>query len=360
MKYLDEYRDRELAARLIDRIGRDSSTPAAFMEICGTHTVAIFRHGIRQVLPKHIRLISGPGCPVCVTDTREIDQAILLARQPNVIVATFGDLVRVPGSSSSLAGERAIGADVRMVYSTFDALQIARENPQKQVVFLGVGFETTAPTVAAAILAASAGEIPNFSVFSAHKLLPPAMEALLGSGEMGISGFLCPGHVSVVIGTSSYEEVVRIYQKPCVVAGFEPLDILESLWMLIRQVERREARVEIQYSRAVSPEGNPTALSTMDRVFETADAAWRGMGTIPLSGLAIRSEFGMHDAARRFDLTVPEPQEPKGCRCGDVIRGALTPDECALFRKRCTPQTPLGPCMVSTEGTCAAYYKYHV
>ncbi len=360
MKYLDEYRDKDLSRALAEKIRETSTKPASIMEICGTHTVSIFRHGIRHALPGHIKLVSGPGCPVCVTDTREIDQAIKLARQKDTIVATFGDLMRVPGSESSLNAEKANSADVRMVYSTFDALQIARDNPSKTVAFLGVGFETTAPTVAAALQAAKQEGLKNFCVFSAHKLLPPAMDALLSSGDLKIDAFLCPGHVSVIIGTGSYEKKAQTYGTPCVVTGFEPVDILEGIWKIVRQIERGQANVEIQYSRAVDPQGNPKALELMGSVFHPVDAAWRGMGVIPRSGLGLNDEYRDFDATGRFDLTVPEPREPKGCACGDVIRGATTPAECALFRKVCTPRSPIGPCMVSSEGTCAAYYKYFI
>jgi hydrogenase expression/formation protein HypD len=358
MKYLTEYRDGLLASKMAARIKATSTKPARFMEICGTHTVAIFKHGVREVLPDHIGLVSGPGCPVCVTATRDIDKAIKLTRIPDVIVTTFGDMVRVPGSESSLQKEKGHGADVRMVYSTMDALEIARQDPQKKVVFLGVGFETTAPTIAAAVVAAEAEGIENFSVLSSHKLLPPAMDALLSGGELDVSGFMCPGHVSTVIGTASYEAVAAHYHTPCVVMGFEPLDILQGIYMLVRQIEGGEARVEIQYRRAVAPEGNPNALKTMERVFEPCDAPWRGLGVIPKSGLAFREAYGAFDAEALFDLEVPDSPEPPGCKCGDILRGVKTPIDCKLFRGVCTPENPVGPCMVSSEGTCAAYYKY--
>jgi hydrogenase expression/formation protein HypD len=358
MKYLTEYRDGLLASKMADRIKARSTKPARFMEICGTHTVAIFKHGIREVLPDHIGLVSGPGCPVCVTATRDIDKAIKLARIPDVIVTTFGDMVRVPGSESSLQREKGLGADVRMVYSTMDAVDIARQNPEKKVVFLGVGFETTAPTIAAAVVAAEAEGIENFSVLSSHKLLPPAMDALLSGGELDVSGFMCPGHVSTIIGTASYEAVAAQYHTPCVVMGFEPLDILQGIYMLASQIETGEARVEIQYRRAVAPEGNPNALQTMDRVFEPTDAPWRGLGVIPKSGLALREAYRALDADALFDLEVPESPEPPGCKCGEILRGVKTPPDCKLFRSICTPENPVGPCMVSGEGTCAAYYKY--
>ena len=358
MKYLTEYRDGSLASKMVDRIKAISTKPARFMEICGTHTVAIFKHGIREVLPDHIGLVSGPGCPVCVTATRDIDKAIKLARIPEVIVTTFGDMVRVPGSESSLQREKGRGADVRMVYSTMDALEIARQNPEKKVVFLGVGFETTAPTIAAAVVAAEAEGMENLSVLSSHKLLPPAMDTLLSGGELDVSGFMCPGHVSTIIGTAAYEAVADQYHTPCVVMGFEPLDILQGIYMLASQIEAGEARVEIQYRRAVAPEGNPRALQTMYRIFEPCDASWRGLGVIPKSGLAFRDAYRAFDAEFLFDLEAPDSPEPPGCQCGDILRGVKTPTNCKLFRSVCTPENPVGPCMVSSEGTCAAYYKY--
>ena len=358
MKYLSEYRDGSVAFKMVGRIKATSNKPARFMEVCGTHTVSIFKHGIRKVLPEHIALISGPGCPVCVTATRDIDKALKLAWIPGVIVTTFGDMIRVPGSKSSLQNEKSLGADVRMVYSTMDALEVARQNPEKKVVFLGVGFETTAPTIAAAVLAAEVEGIKNFSVLSSHKLLPPAMDALLSSGELDVSGFICPGHVSMVIGTASYELVAAKYHTPCVVVGFEPLDILQGIYMLVSQIEVGEARVEIQYRRAVAPEGNPNALKTLYGVFEPCNAPWRGLGVIPKSGLALREAYRSFDADALFDLEVPDSPEPPGCKCGDILRGVKTPIECKLFQHVCTPENPVGPCMVSSEGTCAAHYKY--
>jgi hydrogenase expression/formation protein HypD len=359
MKHMDEYRDRDMAQALSRKIKDVSQKPIRLMEICGTHTMAIFRHGIRSLLPDTVDLVSGPGCPVCVTAAEDIDRSIKLAGESGVIVVTFGDMFRVPGSSSSLQAERARGADVRMVYSTFDALAIARNNPDHPVVFLGVGFETTAPTVAAAVKTARESKLENFFVLSAHKLLPPAMDALLSGGDLDIDGFICPGHVTTIIGTSSYQSVVDRYGVPCVVVGFEPLDILQGILMLVRQIEAAEARVEIQYVRGASPEGNPAALRIMNEVFEPCDTPWRGLGSIPLSGLAFREEYAAHDAGRRFDLNVPSAKEPPGCLCAEVLRGVAKPVQCKLFRAACTPRTPVGPCMVSSEGTCAAYFKYH-
>jgi hydrogenase expression/formation protein HypD len=359
MKHMDEYRDRDVAQALSRKIKETSRKPIRLMEICGTHTAAIFRHGIRSLLPETIDLVSGPGCPVCVTATEDIDRSIKLAGEPRVISTTFGDMFRVPGSSSSLQAERAKGADIRMVYSTFDALAIARENPDRPVVFLGVGFETTAPTVAAAVKTARENTLGNFLVLSAHKLLPPAMDALLSSGDLDIDGFICPGHVTTIIGTSSYQLVVDQYKVPCVVVGFEPLDILQGILMLVRQIEAGGARVEIQYVRGASAEGNPGALRIMEEVFVPCDAPWRGLGIIPRSGLAFREEYADHDAGRRFDLHVPVAKDPPGCLCAEVLRGVAKPVQCKLFRTLCTPRNPVGPCMVSSEGTCAAYFKYH-
>ncbi len=361
MKYLDEYRDPQLARSILEALQRRGATNRTYklMEICGTHTVAIFRLGLRQLLPASIQLISGPGCPVCVTANEDIDRAIWLAQQPQVIITTFGDLVRVPGSSSSLNTERSKGADVRIVYASFDALQIARDNPGHQVVFLGIGFETTAPTVAAAVKQAAAEGLDNFTVFSAHKLLPPAMRALLEAEDLRLDGFLCPGHVSTIIGAAAYEEVVNRYHIPCVVTGFEPLDLLQGIYTLVDQLESGKAEVVNQYRRAVSWEGNVAARRLMSAIFEPADSTWRGLGPIPQSGLKLRPEWEKYDATRRFSMPDIQVKEHPGCRCGEVLRGVMTPPECGLFRKACTPANPMGPCMVSSEGTCGAYYRYH-
>jgi len=358
MKYRDEYRDKAVAQALSRRIKGLSSRPVRFMEICGTHTMAIFKHGIRSLLPRTIELVSGPGCPVCVTATEEMDKSVKLAGSPGVMVTTFGDMLRVPGSFSSLEVEKAKGSDVRMVYSTFDAVRFAQDNPDREVVFLGIGFETTAPTVAAAIKTAQEKGLSNFSVLSAHKLLPPAMHALLAGGDLAIDGFICPGHVTTIIGTPAYEKVADQYGIPCVVVGFEPVDILEGILMLVEQAESGRAEVQIQYTRGASRQGNPGALKIMDEVFEPCDAPWRGLGLIPGSGLGIREAYSSHDAHTRFDLHVPPAKEPAGCRCADVLRGMAKPVDCKLFRKVCTPRNPVGPCMVSSEGTCAAYFKY--
>ncbi len=359
MKHLSEYRDKDLAQKLISAIRAQSKTPVRLMEVCGTHTVSIFRHGIRQLLPPTIQLISGPGCPVCVTATEEIDRAIKLADYPEVMITTFGDLIRVPGSSSSLQRERASGADVRLVYSTFDALKLAQENPRKKVVFLAIGFETTAPTIAAAVLEAERLGLGNFYILAAHKLLPPALEALLNTNELNIQGFLYPGHVTTIIGTAVYEMVAERYKMPGVVCGFEPIDILETILLLIQQVEQGQARVEIQYKRGAKASGNPKALAVLNQVFVPCDAVWRGLGLIPNSGLTLQTAYRAWAAEDHFDLQVPPAKEHPGCACGEVLRGVKAPLDCALFRKTCSPDNPIGPCMVSTEGTCAAYYKYH-
>ena len=358
IKHSEEYRDAELSRQLAEKIRQTSRRPIRLMEVCGTHTVSIFRSGIRSILPKTIALLSGPGCPVCVTDQAEIDAFVELARQPGVTVATFGDLMRVPGSASSLQREKAEGRDVRIVYSTMDALAIAQKNPDRQVVFLGVGFETTAPTVAAAIAAAAGLKLTNFSVISAHKLVPPALEALMTIDEVRVDGFILPGHVSVIIGLDAYRPFFERHRSPCVVAGFEPADILQAVAMLVEQVEAGRPALENAYPRAVRPDGNPKARRVLEEVFEPADACWRGIGLIAASGLQIRESYAGLDAQRRFSLQLPKAETPKGCACGEILTGKKTPPECPLFRKASTPLVPVGPCMVSSEGTCSAFYKY--
>lgn len=358
MRFITEFRRPELARGLLSQIQSQSRTKARFMEFCGGHTVTIFRYGIRQALPRTLEMVSGPGCPVCVTASADLDKAIALSRVPGVIITTFGDMLRVPGSRSSLEKAKAEGADVRMVYSTIDALRIASDNPDRSVVFLGIGFETTAPTVAASVLRARERGIKNYYVLSLHKLCPPAIRAILDSGEVRLDGLICPGHVSTVIGAHPWESVAHDYHIPGVISGFEPLDILQAVSMLVAQVERGEARVEIAYRRGVRPEGNPEALRVMERVFETGPARWRGLGEIAESGLKIRGDYQEFDAERAFNI-VPEPaREPEGCLCGEILRGVKMPLDCSLFGKACTPEHPVGPCMVSSEGSCAAYYLY--
>jgi hydrogenase expression/formation protein HypD len=360
LKYIEEYRDAGLSGHLIAKIKATSKRRIRLMEVCGTHTVSIFRSGIRSLLPETVSLLSGPGCPVCVTDQKEIDTFVELARLDDVIVTTFGDLMRVPGSNSTLEKERAGGKDIRVVYSTFDALEIAQKNPDKKVVFLGVGFETTAPTIAAAILQGARLKVDNFSVISAHKLVPPALEKLMSLDGVQLDGFLLPGHVSVIIGLDAYRPFFDKYRIPCVVAGFEPADILQAIYMLAEMIEKGCPDLQNAYPRAVTEGGNPKARQILQDIFKPADACWRGIGVIPQSGLKIKDDFAAHDAEKQFDLQIPEPKIPGGCVCGEILTGKKSPPDCKLFRTVCTPVDPVGPCMVSTEGTCAAYYKYHV
>lgn len=332
--------------------------PVQLMEVCGTHTTAAFRIGLRSLLPENVKLLSGPGCPVCVTHDRYLEHALSIAAQPDTVVATFGDMLRVPGRSGSLESARARGAQIQVVYSPLDALQTARKHPQLRVIFLGIGFETTAPTTAGALISAQAG-VPNFFVLSAHKTMPAALRALLVSGEVKIDAFLMPGHVSVITGTHIYEFVAAEFKRPCVVTGFEPHDLLAGIAQALRLIAAGRAVVDNQYQRAVTADGNPKAQALIAEVFEPCDTAWRGLGTIPGSGLAIRSAFAAHDAARVFPAPATDvPETSRGCRCGEVLRGMITPPQCPLFRNVCTPATPHGACMVSGEGTCAAYYRY--
>jgi len=358
MKYVDEFRNADLARGLVRRIQRESKKPIRLMEFCGGHTVAILKHGIRQLVPPTVELTSGPGCPVCVTANSDLDKAIALARQPEVIITSFGDMLKVPGSYSSLQRARADGADVRIVYSTLDALQIARENPRKKAVFVGAGFETTAPTVAASILQARAEGLNNYYVISMHKLCPPVIRALLDSGETRIDGLICPGHVSAVTGSQAWEFAAEEYGIACVVSGFEPLDILQAIYMLVRQLETGEPKVETAYRRGVRSDGNLKAQELMMEVFEPGPANWRGIGVVAGSGLRLRPEYQKFDAECVFDIKPGPTIEPKGCICGDILRGVKTPLECQLFNKTCTPENPVGPCMVSSEGSCAGYYQY--
>lgn len=358
MRFIDEFRNSATGQRLAARIKERKMRPVNLMEVCGTHTVAIFKHGIRHFLPDNVNMLSGPGCPVCVTPNVDIDKAIALAQSPDVILITFGDMMKVPGSYSSLHQVRGIGADIRVVYSVLDALRIAQDNPRKSVVFFGVGFETTAPTTASAVLEAEQLGIDNFYLLSVHKLIPPAMGALLDADEVHIDGFICPGHVSTIIGSQPYEFIPQEYGIPCVITGFEPLDILQAIDMLLEQLSGKEPRVDIQYRRAVRKEGNPIALKYLSTVFEINDAGWRGIGVIPKSGLKLGQQYKRFDAECALKVVIKPPKEAAGCRCGDILRGVSTPHECRLFTKACTPEHPVGPCMVSTEGTCSAWYLY--
>ena len=353
------FKDPKLARGLIETIHRLAPEHATLMEVCGTHTVAIARNGIRDLMPEGLRLASGPGCPVCVTCNRDIDTVIALARIPNVTITTFGDMTRVPGSASSLLAEQAAGRSVEIVYSPLDALAFAKAHPEREVVFVGVGFETTTPLVAMAIKRAKAMGLSNFTVFAAHKNMPGALELLVGDPTLELDALILPGHVSTIIGAEPYRFLAEKYGIPGVITGFEPVDVLQGIAMLVRQLHEGRAEIEIAYARGVMPEGNPVALAAIDEVFETCTATWRGLGDIPGSGYRIRDEFANFDAVRRFEPDVEPTRDPKGCRCGDVLRARIAPNECPLFRTVCTPENPVGPCMVSSEGSCAAYYRYY-
>lgn len=342
----------------LDRRKEFAERRIAIMEVCGTHTVAIHRAGLRGLLPARLKLVSGPGCPVCVTPQSYVDVLIDLAQRPGVRVATYGDMIRVPGIETTLERAQGRGARVSIVYSVMDALDLARRNADEEVVFAGVGFETTTPPTAVAVKLARDEKVGNFSVLSAHKLIIPAMNALLSGGEVRIDGFLCPGHVSVILGSDAYRPVAERFKKPCVVAGFEPQEMLDGIERILAQLASGRAEVENAYMRAVTAAGNRAAWSLIEEVFEPADTPWRGLGTIPGSGLVFREEFAGQDAARRFGVAVTDREDDHGCRCGQVICGLIEPPECPLFAAACTPMHPIGPCMVSREGNCQAHYKY--
>jgi hydrogenase expression/formation protein HypD len=345
--------------RLTEQIG----SPIRLMEVCGTHTVAIFRHGIRNLLPKEISLISGPGCPVCVTSVEDIERAITIAKEKDFVFTTFGDMMRVPGIRQSLSDIRSEGADIRVVYSPLDALKIASENKDKKIVFFATGFETTSPSVAGTLFEADKRVVDNFYIYSVHKLVPPALEALLVSGDIKIDGFILPGHVSTIIGSRPYEFMAAKYKKPSVITGFDAEDILSGILMLLEQIASNRSEVEIQYKKVVREEGNPKAVALINEYFEPCDAYWRGIGVIPLSGLKLREKYRHRDINSLIKLDVSftsVPREPEGCSCGEILKGMKTPDECPLFANVCTPESPVGACMVSTEGSCAAYYKYGI
>ena len=356
---LSQFKDPKLARGLIDSIGSLAPEQATLMEVCGTHTVAIARNGIRNLMPEGIHLASGPGCPVCVTSNRDIDTVIALARVENVTIATFGDMTRVPGSTSSLLKEQAAGRSIQIVYSPLDALKLAQDCPDREIVFVGVGFETTTPLVAMSIKRAKAMGLKNFSVFAAHKNMPGALETIVNDPELKVDALILPGHVSTIIGMEPYRFLAEKYGIAGVITGFEPVDVLQGIAMIMRQLHEGRAEIEIAYARGVMAEGNPTAMAAIDEVFETCPAIWRGLGEIPDSGYRIRPEYREFDAVLRFDPEIEPTQDPKGCRCGDVLRGIMAPNECPLFRKVCSPENPVGPCMVSSEGSCAAYYRYY-
>lgn len=347
----------DLAQQYLKLIENNYVRPLRLMEVCGTHTVAIFRSGIRQLLPDWIELVSGPGCPVCVTPNEFLDTAMAYAKSPDVIIATFGDMLKIPGSSSSLAQIQGEGGNVQVVYSPMDALKLAIEHPTKKIIFLAVGFETTIPTIAATILMAKQQAITNLYVLTANKLTPPAIQALLDDNQVHVDGFLLPGHVCAILGSTPFEFISNEYNRPAVIAGFEAVDILESIWMLTKQVQEHRSCIENQYRRVVNPAGNITAIQIMQQVFEKDTTKWRGLGEIPSSGMSLRPEYAQYDA-RTLPLHEVVSTEPKGCRCGEVLRGVVPPQDCPLFAKVCTPQNPIGSCMVSIEGTCAAWYKY--
>ncbi|MET9294113.1 hydrogenase formation protein HypD [Streptomyces sp. NPDC003077] len=361
MRYVDEYRDagtaRALAARIAELCAPGRSY--TFMEVCGGHTHTIYKHGIEDLLPENVTLVHGPGCPVCVIPMGRVDDAIHLAGQPGVIMTAFGDMMRVPGGRASFLDAKAAGADVRMVYSPLDALRVARENPDRRVVFMAIGFETTAPSTAVTLLRAEAEGLANFSVFCNHVTIIPAVKAILDSPDLRLDGFIGPGHVSTVIGCEPYRFIAEEYGKPLVVAGFEPLDILQSLYLLLRQLAEGRTEVENQYGRAVPWNGNEKALRALSRVMTPRPHfEWRGLGFIAHSALRLREEYAAYDAERVFDLPGVRVADPKSCQCGEVLKGVLKPWQCKVFGTACTPETPIGTCMVSSEGACAAYYNF--
>jgi hydrogenase expression/formation protein HypD len=359
MKFIDEYRQSGLALKLAEKIAGLTDRPLKLMEVCGGHTHTIFKYGIEDLLPPNIEMIHGPGCPVCVIPLGRTDDSISLALQPDVIFTTFGDMMRVPGSRTNLFDAKAAGADVRMVYSPLDALKIAKANPKKHVIFLALGFETTSPSTAMTILQAAKDKVENFSVFCNHIMIIPALKAMLDSPDLKLDGFVGPGHVSTVIGTRCYDFVPRDYGKPLVVTGFEPLDILQSVYMIVTQVVEGRAEIENQYGRVVERDGNRKALESLAEVFEPrAFFEWRGLGSIPFSGMKIKEKYARFDAELKFAVPGLRVADPKACQCGEILKGVKKPWECKVFGTACTPETPIGSCMVSSEGACAAYYNF--
>lgn len=357
MKYIEEYRDKDLILKLADHIRQSVAGDYSFMEVCGGHTSAIHRFGIPSLLPSCISLISGPGCPVCVTSTDFIDKAIFYSKREDVIITTFGDLIRVPGSSSSLEKERSEGADIRIVFSGLEALNIARSNPERTVIFLGIGFETTAPGTAITVKQAKEAGLNNFLLLSAHKVMPPVMDTIAKEG-IQLDGFICPGHVATITGSRIFKFLPEKNNLGCVIAGFEPSDLLQSILMLISQVNRKSPDVEIQYTRAVTLNGNSIAQRHMSEVFELCNTIWRGFGIIPDSGLRLRNEFENFDAEKRIPVTIDYKEDNPFCICGDILRGLKKPYDCPLFRTACVPENPVGACMVSPEGACNSFFKY--
>ncbi len=358
MSIISSFRESARAKPIIERIHKRDTGPVSIMEFCGGHTVAIFRSGIRTIMPAHVRMISGPGCPVCVTSNGDLDRAVALAKTPGVILATYGDMIKVPGSNESLMQVKAQGHAVEVVYSTLDALALAEAHPEKEIVFFAIGFETTAPAAAAAVLQACDRGLRNFSICSVMKLTIPGARALLSMGEVKVDAVIGPGHVSSIIGSDAWRFLPEDYGVPVAISGFETLDLLAATDALLRMIEEGKPDLANTYSRIVKPGGNRTAWGAVEQVFELREASWRGFGEIPDSGLAVREEFADYDADRRFDIQVaPAPEHP-ACRCGEVLRGVAMPPDCKVFGTACTPESPLGPCMVSSEGSCAAYYHY--
>ncbi|MFA5085013.1 MAG: hydrogenase formation protein HypD [Candidatus Omnitrophota bacterium] len=357
MKYVDEFRNRRLIERVAGQIRGAVNPDCAYniMEVCGTHTMSIFRFGLRDILPPNIRLISGPGCPVCVTPNEFIDKAMAIANMKNVIIMTFGDMIKVPGSRSSLEKEKAGGADVRIAYSSLDALELAKKHPDKEIVFLGIGFETTAPTVAQSLIIAKKTKLKNYSVLCGHKTMPEVMETLVKDGSIKVDAFMLPGHVSAIIGLKPYGFLSKIYKKRCVISGFEPLDMMQSILMIVRQ---RKPEIEVQYGRIIERDGNPLAQKCMNDIFEKFPSVWRGIGCVKDSGFKIKKSYGVFDAELKFRPRIERPKDNIRCFCGYILKGTKTPYDCPSFAGRCTPENPVGACMVSGEGTCAAYYKY--
>jgi hydrogenase expression/formation protein HypD len=358
MKYLSEYRSPELVDYFLKEIKRTVTKPWVIMEVCGGQTHSLVKNGLLNLLPGQVRMVHGPGCPVCVTPLNLIDKAVYLAEEKKVILCSFGDMIRVPGSKKSLLDAKANGADIRILYSPLEAVKIAAENPDKEVVFFAVGFETTAPANALSVIHAKRQGLKNYSILTSHVLVPPAMEAIINDDDNIVQGFLAAGHVCTIMGLSEYYPIVEKHKIPMVVTGFEPVDLLQGIAMLVAQLEKGEYKLENQYSRVVEEEGNPAARKMIDDVFESSDREWRGIGTIPGSGFEVREDFSAYDANKKFRVNIAKAEENKDCIAGHVLRGLKKPHECSEFGKRCTPANPLGAPMVSSEGACAAYYHY--
>lgn len=358
MKYLTEYRDPELVAKYVDEIKHAVTRPWSIMEVCGGQTHSLVKNGLLQMLPDEVRMVHGPGCPVCVTPLNLIDKAVFLAEEKGVILCSYGDMLRVPGSKCSLLESKAAGADVRILYSPLEAVQIAKDNPGREVVFFAVGFETTAPANALSVIHARSAGVTNYSILASHVLVPPAIQAVMDDEEASIQGFLAAGHVCTIMGIGEYYPLVEKYHIPIVVTGFEPADLLQGILMTVRQLEKGDYRLENQYSRVVRPEGNPEARKVIEQVFEISDREWRGIGNIPLSGYEVREELAAFDANRKFNVNIEKAPESSECIAGQILKGIKKPHECPQFGKKCTPQSPLGAPMVSSEGACAAYYHF--